>query len=205
MAGPEAARGVRVLVAAAPPHTEEAEFFFPGARYSIESGGALRVFGPLGDDAGELMALGPGAWRAAWHVDETGQPLGLNAPDRLAAPGLPPPARPSSERSARVLELLGQGVFQGLDALASRAGEPVVEVERILAAALSSKTLEPERVALPTIQRELDAALPELLASDAPKSPKVLLAALRERPATQACDAIQLRVWIMRNPQKRPA
>ena len=189
--------GVRVLVAASAPG-EESEFSFPEARYAIEAGGSLRVFGPQA----ELMAFGCGVWRAAWHVDAQGKPLGLSAPDRVAAAGLEAP-KTSSARSERVLGALRQAPYQGVAELAQRSGEPAEEVERLLAAALAAKTLDPASVALAPIQRELDAALPELLAGPAPKNPKALLALLAERPATQGCDAIQLRVWIMRNPQKK--
>ena len=76
---------------------------------------------------------------------------------------------------------------------------PANEIQKILIIALGHKKIEMDAVALPEMQSALNAVMPEILA-DSPKNYQDILAILAQRPATQECDLIQLRVWIMRNP-----
>lgn len=178
---------------AKPSSQEEAEFNFPNARFAIESG-TLRVYSNT-EPPVDFMAFSADSWKAAWLVDpETGKPLGL------AGASKPKPAPElANDRTARALSLLASAPYEGLAEFSARAGMPSNEIQKILILALGHKKIEIDAVALPEMQSALNAVMPEILA-DSPKNYQDILAILAQRPATQECDLIQLRVWIMRNP-----
>lgn len=194
MANSSTGRAVCVHVAKSSSSQEEVEFNFPNARFAIESG-TLRVYS-ADEPPIDFMAFSADSWKAAWLVDPaTGKPLGLADPSAKlnAAPDM------GKQRSERVIELLASGPYVSLSDFSARAAMPEREVQKILTIALGQKKASLDAVALPEIQAALNAVMPEILAGS-PSNYQEILSILAQRPATQACDMIQLRVWTMRNP-----
>lgn len=203
--------GYSVCVHTVASSQKEAEFRFKQARYSIEDG-ALRVISTELPEL-DLMVFSPGVWKAAWIVDPaTGKPLGLDDPvfldppqplDKAAAP-LATGSRPDdrAERSRRVQAALAEIPYESLEAFSLIVGEKPDEVEFLLSQALNDNLIDPDQVAIESVQRELDLALPAILAAR-PKRLQDILNTLRHSEPPQACDYVQLRVWIKRNPGKR--
>lgn len=197
-------------------------FRFADARFAIE-GGALAVRSGALPHA-DFMAFAPGVWKAAWHEDDKGAPLGLlpdghgsppmMGPAAAAEPTEPatgPAAGPDHQRAARAdlerraLEALDAGAYPGLARFADALGEPPAEVERSLVSALQRQGLDPDKIAVAPMQARLDAMLPALIAARNPQGVRDIMHHLRGHPDTRECDYVQLHIWLRRNPGNRPA
>lgn len=188
---------------------QDAEFRFPGGRYLVE-GGALRVLGADGSDA---MAFGVGVWTAAWIENPSGSIAGLS-PRASAAPlpaphpqGSPTPAAEAKAARSAIARRAGAALsgapYKGLAALALAIDEDQAAVERALTDALQQQTLSYEALTLPRSQLALDAALPEIIERDRPKSLREMMDLLRARLDGADCDYVQLRIWLKQNPNAR--
>ena len=189
-------------------------FRFAAARFFIE-GGALAVRAATLPHA-DLMAFAPGVWKAAWHEDEMGAPLGL-LPEHNGAP--PPQMAPEplssgasapddqiavrADRERRILASLNSQSYQGLSLFAESLGEPPGEVERALVSLLQHKGIDPDKIALAPMQSRLDAMLPALISTRQPQGVREIMQHLRQHPDARDCDYVQLHIWLRRNPVKR--
>ena len=189
-----------------------AEFRFPGARYEV-SGAALCVISAEGFN---LMAFGGGVWQAAWMEDAQGVAIGLApsmtphaSPSQPETPAVSSPKTISANKDARALlaqramESVSSTPYSGLKQLALDLNVEPSELERALSEALHLGQASFEALALQAPQRFMDAALPEIIERQRPRSISDIMGFLNATPDALNCDYVQLRIWLARNPLPR--
>lgn len=109
------------------------------------------------------------------------------------------------QRSELVAQALSEAPYEGVLPLAERLGVSAHEAEQALTFALAQRRVDFQHVQDPALQSLMDQVNPELIQTHRPKKPAEILELLRKRDDTAAVDLVQLRVWLLRNPPKRPA
>lgn len=110
---------------------------------------------------------------------------------------------PGDDPLSQVLEALEIYPYLSLEQFASDTAMGIELLEKTILAALSSKAIPHGRVADAQIQKSLDICLPELVRAYKPKKPAEILELLKNNEDTRDADAIQLKVWMLRNPKRK--
>jgi hypothetical protein len=205
-------------------------FRFGDARFSIEGGAlAVRSITPVPAD---LMAFAAGVWKAAWHEDAQGEPMGLLPSGPSTTPArhmveettspetVPPSFPPLSEqqsttsteasddqarhlREQKIIEALRMRPYENLASFSASLSESPGDIERALITALQHKSVDPNHIAVAATQAKLDLILPTLISTRQPQGVREIMQHLRQNADTRECDYVQLHIWLRRNPIKR--
>lgn len=108
-----------------------------------------------------------------------------------------------SDPLTMVLEALDIYPYLSLEQFSADSSISVELLEKTILSALTSRAIAHGRVADNDVQRALDIYLPELVKEYKPKKPAQILELLKNKEETQDADAIQLKVWMLRNPKRK--
>lgn len=107
------------------------------------------------------------------------------------------------ERAERVARLLSRTAFISIAQLSELLSASDSEIAAALFAAISQRKVTVDQVAHEETQKLLDHWMPLIRPADATLKPAEMLHQLSQTPETSHVDAIQLRVWLSRNPQSK--
>ena len=191
---------------------KEAELTFLAEKMVIDSG--CLIF--YSETNTVLATFGNGCWRGAWLCGEDGLPSSmqhnfkLNKIYKLSQQDndlnekhqLDPDKNEPQSEYFYVIDELNKHQYSNLFDFSQKIKRPNEEVEKAIIFNLTNKKLNLNKVINHDIQRTLDLFLPDLIRQHKPKKPTEILSLLNSREETKFADAIQLKVWMIRNPKK---